>query len=659
MDKPISIQDVNGNVTVTIIEGNNNKTELSIGSFVEKVTRDCGLQLIYEDNFKNDSNTSTNFGDWLDGFSFNIKSVYHGREFRRNQLLNNIKQQLESKGRLLILGESGTSKSVILMEILCDFIKKGYKAFHNLDLGSSGEIKNLKYIENSITELVDNGNNILIMVDNIHNKTNANIFTLIKKLRDDNEDKLDKIKFLLAARQPEFGWAMDRGIYDSETIEKIDMLFDNQKKYNLAYFSQEEVKGFLEKYKKYQIKKRNKSLEQHAQEIFKYTNGHPIMVRFAVLQNGLENHVKKMYADYLVENKSPNVERIKSVIACSLYDISSVPLTDSELSDKLALKNPTLQIMNTIIKKEGNIWTTIHPIWDLVLFKYMFSRNEADLESMKEAFNQVFMKIMDIQVGSSNQIIILNTLYNTIGVRKFIDLRLIQDMIKLEIVERKLDKKNKMILFTEVLGIAYDKLKDYYRAIECYDEAIRINPKYVSAYVNKGAALSALGKKDKAIECYDEAIKLTPEEAGLFYNKGNALTGLGKKDKAIECYDEAIRLNPSYDDAYYNKGLALLECEQNERAVECFDVAIRLKPQQTDAYYNKGYALSALGELENAIECYDKIIEIDNNNIQGLVQKAYVLIKLNRKAEAKLLIDKVRSIEPNDEVVTEFQKSFR
>jgi hypothetical protein len=82
MDKPISIKDVKGNVTVTIVEGNNNKTELSIGSFIEKITKDCGLQLIYEDYFKNDSNTSTNFRDWLDGFPFNIKSLYHGREFR-------------------------------------------------------------------------------------------------------------------------------------------------------------------------------------------------------------------------------------------------------------------------------------------------------------------------------------------------------------------------------------------------------------------------------------------------------------------------------------------------------------------------------------------------------------------------------------------------
>ena len=544
MDKPISIHDVNGNVTVTIVEGNNNKTELSIGSFIEKITRDCGLQLIYEDKYKNDSNTSTNFKDWLDGFPINIKSVYYEREFRRNALLDNIREQLESKGRFLILGESGTSKSIILMEILCDYLKKGYKIFHNLDLGGTTEIKNLEHIENTIIELVQNGNNVIVIVDNIHNKTNANTFTLIKKLRDDNEDKLNKIKFLIAAREPEFGWAMDRGIFDSETSEKINMLFDNEKKYRLPYFSQEEVKGFLEKYRDYyNSTQRNITMEERAQEIFKDTEGHPIMVRFSVLQNGLENHVKKMYTDYLVKNEVPITDRIKSVIACSLYDISSIPLTDTELSDNLDLKIPSLQIMNTMIKKGGNIWTTIHPRWDLELFKYMFSLNEADVEIIKESFGQVLDKIIDTLEGSYNEIIILNTLYSTIAVGKFVDIDLIQEMLKLDNIETKLDQEQKTILFANILGVAFDTLKNYHRAKEYYEEAIRIDPDYADAHFNKGLALSALGQKEEAIKCYDEAIRINPDDGDAYYNKGTALSALGRNEEAVKCYDEARRLS--------------------------------------------------------------------------------------------------------------------
>ena len=535
------------------------------------------------------------------------------------------------------------------MEILCDYLKKGYKIFHNLDLGGTTEIKNLEHIENTIIELVQNGNNVIVIVDNIHNKTNANTFTLIKKLRDDNEDKLNKIKFLIAAREPEFGWAMDRGIFDSETSEKINMLFDNEKKYRLPYFSQEEVKGFLEKYRDYyNSTQRNITMEERAQEIFKDTEGHPIMVRFSVLQNGLENHVKKMYTDYLVKNEVPITDRIKSVIACSLYDISSIPLTDTELSDNLDLKIPSLQIMNTMIKKGGNIWTTIHPRWDLELFKYMFSRNKADVEIIKDSFGQIFMKIIDTLGGSYNQITILNTLYITIAVGKFVDISLIQEMLKLDNIETKLDQEQKTILFANILGVAFDTLKNYHRAKEYYEEAIRIDPDYADAHFNKGLALSALGQKEEAIKCYDEAIRIDPDDASVYYNKGLALSDLGQNEKAIKCYSEAIRIDPDYANAYYNKAVALSDLGRNEEAVKCYDEARRIDPDDASFRYNKGTALSDLGQKEEAIKCYDEAIRIDPDKGNAYYNKGTALSDLGRKEEAVKAYDEAIRINPDD-----------
>jgi tetratricopeptide (TPR) repeat protein len=48
-------------------------------------------------------------------------------------------------------------------------------------------------------------------------------------------------------------------------------------------------------------------------------------------------------------------------------------------------------------------------------------------------------------------------------------------------------------------------------AINEYDKAIKIDPKYVDAYNNKGNALSDLGRIEEAIIEYDEAIKIDPK----------------------------------------------------------------------------------------------------------------------------------------------------
>ena len=660
--KPISIQNVNGNVTVTIIEGNNNKTELSIDSFTKRFSQDCGLRLIYNDDyFKKDNNTNTNFQDWLKGFSFNIKSIYHGREFRREELLKNIKIKLEEKQRLIILGESGTSKSVLLMEILCDYLKNSYKIFHNLESGSiessSSEIKNLEFIEDTLLALVESGEKILIVVDNVHNKTIANIFYVIKKIRDDNEDKLDKIRFLLSARQPDFKLAMDKGLFDSKTMDYINILFDEERKLfdidkekkSKLYFTEDEVRGFIEKYKEYLHPLiRYKSLEENANEIFEDTKGHPIMVRFSVLQNGLESHVKQMYTGYLIQkdgdNISPNIERIKSIIACSLYDISSIPLREEELFNKLDLKKPSFEIINTMIKRTGNFWTTIHPRWDLELLKYMLSLNEGDRIKIQETFGFVLTKILDIQAGLFNQLLILDTVYNTIAAYKFVDIKIIQEMINVDDIAKKLDDPFfKVLFFAKILGVAFSELNNHTYAIVYFDKAIDmklqhrdiyINNEVANAYFNKGNSLSALGRKEEAIDNYNKAIETNQDFKDAYYNKGIVLRELGRKEEAIDNYNKAIEIDPNYAKAHLNKGIVVLTLGKYEDAIACFDKAIRIERQYSDAYINKGTALLYLNRKEEALACFDKAIEIEPHTAMAYYNKGIIFSDLDKKEEA-------------------------
>jgi putative protein kinase ArgK-like GTPase of G3E family len=55
-----------------------------------------------------------------------LPSVMKGLEYRRDDLLKEIKRKLESSEnnhRLLLLGKPGSSKSTMLMEIICDYFK--------------------------------------------------------------------------------------------------------------------------------------------------------------------------------------------------------------------------------------------------------------------------------------------------------------------------------------------------------------------------------------------------------------------------------------------------------------------------------------------------------------------------------------------------------
>ena len=96
---------------------------------------------------------------------------------------------------------------------------------------------------------------------------------------------------------------------------------------------------------------------------------------------------------------------------------------------------------------------------------------------------------------------------------------------------------------------------------------IRLNPRYADAYYNRGIAYEKLGQYQRAIQDYDEAIRPNPRYADAYNNRGIAYDSLGQYQRAIQDYDEAIRLNLRYTDAYNNRGIAYKNLGQYQRAI--------------------------------------------------------------------------------------------
>ena len=64
--------------------------------------------------------------------------------------------------------------------------------------------------------------------------------------------------------------------------------------------------------------------------------------------------------------------------------------------------------------------------------------------------------------------------------------------------------------------------RDYDTAIADFDEAIRLDPKFAPAYVNRGLAYAAKGDLDKAFADCTKAIELKPDYADAYYGRGDA-----------------------------------------------------------------------------------------------------------------------------------------
>jgi tetratricopeptide (TPR) repeat protein len=105
----------------------------------------------------------------------------------------------------------------------------------------------------------------------------------------------------------------------------------------------------------------------------------------------------------------------------------------------------------------------------------------------------------------------------------------------------------------------------------------------VSTLLAKGQAFLDSREPDKALACFEEVIRNEPRHAEALVKKGTALEQLKRPEEAIDCYDQAIAANQTMTVAYLHKGAVYNQLERFSEALECYEQALRTQQKPVNS----------------------------------------------------------------------------
>ncbi|EEY64884.1 protein kinase [Phytophthora infestans T30-4] len=154
--------------------------------------------------------------------------------------------------------------------------------------------------------------------------------------------------------------------------------------------------------------------------------------------------------------------------------------------------------------------------------------------------------------------------------------------------------------------------KDFTLAIECYSEALELDPKNDWVHLHRSIAHAARGDHTKAIEDASRCIRINYRQVEGYYRLALALHAAGQHDQALSTLYRGQEVDPRH--AGITRFISQLEAEEAKEA------GLPL----TNWFKEKGYRAFQLRSYEDAIKFYTKAIDASQSDDDDVVMHCYL-----------------------------------
>lgn len=149
-------------------------------------------------------------------------------------------------------------------------------------------------------------------------------------------------------------------------------------------------------------------------------------------------------------------------------------------------------------------------------------------------------------------------------------------------------------------GLRRAERKDWAGALEAFNQALVISPRYGDAYVAMGDAYMDMGKYAEGFKAYRQAISVAPSNPAAHYSLGAAYNDMAQYGDAFKHFVQAIRLDSNFAEAHYGIGYAYLRLDNFRDALNHLRRAAQLWPDSGEVHLSLGQAYLGLRDVQAA-----------------------------------------------------------
>lgn len=192
----------------------------------------------------------------------------------------------------------------------------------------------------------------------------------------------------------------------------------------------------------------------------------------------------------------------------------------------------------------------------------------------------------------------------------------------------------------QLASTAYEKMGDTTRAVGALRQAILLEPRNVSLYLDFANIAFAHQSFQVGINVINDAIGLQPEAAPLYVARGVLYVQLGDYEKAEADFERASELDPSQSLSAAAQGLAAAQANDLDRALVTVKEKLARKPNDAILLYVQADILAQKGpepgtpEFRMALSSARKAVSLQPSlaAARGVLAKLYLQAGQNQQA---------------------------